>query len=346
MILDGEGELQRKFLELKARLEEEGFFSPERKRPLPFLPKAVGIVTSKTGAVIHDMMVKLRERFPSMPTYLVDTRVQGEGAAQEIANAIRYLDRTKLVDVIIVARGGGSLEDLWSFNEEVVVKAVFASSVPVVSGVGHEVDVTLCDLAADVRAPTPTAAAEMVVPRVGDLLKAVTELERRLSEFERWFLPKVQRVDELSLRLQTVAGSLIKESTLRVRGAEARLQTIRPDRVVALLRSKIDLLHRRLIGTGQVVLQREARSVAVFADRLAAAKSRGIAAASLSVDHLAQRLEGISPRRVLERGFAVVKRGSVYLNSIQGVVAQDPLTVTLHDGDIVGVVERVNPKVS
>ena len=368
MILDGEGELQRKFLELKARLEQEGFFAPERKRALPFLPKAVGIVTSKTGAVIHDMMVKFRERFPSMPTYLVDTRVQGEGAAQEIASAIRYLDKTKLVDVIIVARGGGSLEDLWAFNEEVVVKAVFASTVPVVSGVGHEVDITLCDLAADVRAPTPTAAAEMVVPRRSDLLNRVDELSRRLNEYERWYLPRVQRVDELSLRLQTIAGSLIKEAALRVRGAEARLSTIRPDRVVALLRSKIELLHQRLSGSGQASLQRDLRRVAVLSDRLynaltpahltrtsrelailaerlEAARIRNIETATVAVEHLAKRLEGISPRRVLERGFAVVKRKDDYVNSVHGVAANDQITITLHDGEVVGVVERTESKI-
>jgi exodeoxyribonuclease VII large subunit len=117
LVEDGEGELQRKFLELKERLQREGFFSLERKRPLPFLPRAVGLVTSKTGAVLHDMMVKLRERFPSMIVYLSETRVQGDGAAKEIAAAIKKLDESKLVDVIIVARGGGSLEDLWAFNE-------------------------------------------------------------------------------------------------------------------------------------------------------------------------------------------------------------------------------------
>ena len=205
----GEGDLQRKFLELKARLEKEGFFATERKRPLPFLPKAVGVVTSKTGAVIHDMMVKIRERFPSMPVYLAETRVQGEGAASEIAEALRKIDASGLVDVIIVARGGGSLEDLWAFNEEEVVKAVFACRTPVISGVGHEVDTTLCDFAADVRAPTPTAAAEMCVPKVSDLLVRIAELERRLRDSDRWLQPRAQRVDELAGRLGTrVSGAL------------------------------------------------------------------------------------------------------------------------------------------
>lgn len=212
----GEGALQKKFLELKAKLEKEGLFAPERKRPLPFFPKAVGVVTSKSGAVIHDIMVKIQARMPSLPVYLLDVRVQGEGAAEEIAAAVGQLDASGLVDVIIVARGGGSLEDLWAFNEEVVVRAIFASTTPVVSGVGHEVDVTLADFVADLRAPTPTAAAEAAVPKRDDLLMLLADYERRLSDSDRWFRPKEQRLDEFAIRLDKRITAALQLASVRL----------------------------------------------------------------------------------------------------------------------------------
>ena len=361
MLEDGEGELQRKFLELKDRLQREGFFSLERKRPLPFLPRAVGLVTSKTGAVLHDMMVKLRERFPSMVVYLAETRVQGDGAAREIAAAIRKLDESKLVDVIIVARGGGSLEDLWAFNEEEVVKAVFASSVPVVSGVGHETDTTLCDFAADVRAPTPTAAAEMVVPKVSDLLQRVGELERRLRDFDRWLQPLVQRIDELSLRLDTRASTVVGEAKLRIQAAEAKLGSIRPDKVLEVLRDKIESFHGRLFRTGITSTERLHTSITQLRERLRRAiptekidqhrsvidllggrllvgVSRGVEDSRTKMMGLELRLESTNPQRVLERGYSIVRVKGKHVRSIDEVGDGDDIRIAVSDGSIVGTV--------
>ena len=361
MLEDGEGELQRKFLELKDRLQREGFFSLERKRPLPFLPRAVGLVTSKTGAVLHDMMVKLRERFPSMIVYLSETRVQGDGAAKEISAAIRKLDESKLVDVIIVARGGGSLEDLWAFNEEEVVKAVFAASVPVVSGVGHETDTTLCDFAADVRAPTPTAAAEMVVPKVSDLLQRVGECERRLRDFDRWLQPLVQRIDELSLRLDTRASVVVAEAKLRITAAEAKLGSIRPDKVFEILRGKIESLHGRLFRKGVSSSERLSTAITQLRERLRRAVpmekieqhraivdalgGRLLVGASRSVDDarnivtgLGLRLESINPQRVLERGYSIVRVKGKNVRSIAEVSEGDGMEISVSDGLVVGMV--------
>jgi exodeoxyribonuclease VII large subunit len=314
---DGEGELRRRFLELQKGLESEGFFAPERKRPLPFLPKAVGIVTSRTGAVIHDMMVKIKERFPSMVVYLADTRVQGEGAASEIAEAIRKLDRSGLVDVIIVARGGGSLEDLWAFNEEEVVKAVFSCSKPVISGVGHEVDVTLCDLVADLRAPTPTAAAEIVVPKISELLVWIDELSRRLSDTDRWLQPRAQRVDDLSLRLSARLVALRREAALRLQVAEASLVRIRPDRVLELLSLKLSALQGRLLaGLEQMRRERLQR-----------------------VDQYAARLEGVNPQAVLARGYSIVTLNNRSIRSIADVNSGDVLDIRVADGTITSLVK-------
>src|SRR5213596_871430 len=169
----GVGLLQAKFEALKRKLEAEGLFAPERKRPLPKFPRRIGIVTSRTGAAIRDMLNVLRRRAPWLQIVINPVRVQGTGAAQEIAVAIRELALPNQafapVDLIVVTRGGGSIEDLWEFNEEIVARAVFHSALPVISAVGHEIDFTICDFVADLRAPTPSAAAELIVPDVVDL---------------------------------------------------------------------------------------------------------------------------------------------------------------------------------
>lgn len=358
---DGEGALQRRFLELRKRLQDEGFFSSERKRPLPFLPRAVGIVTSKTGAVIHDMMVKIRERFPSMVVYLADTRVQGEGAAGEIAAAIRSMDRSGLVDVIIVARGGGSLEDLWAFNEEELVKAVFACSRPVVSGVGHEVDVTLCDLAADVRAPTPTAAAEMVVPKVSDLSQRVGELERRLSDVDRWFQPRVQRLDDLTLRLDARLSSITKEAQLRIRAAELSLARIKPDKVMDLMQMRVNVLEKRLRSavegclksfsvelSGRIdrlkrtplleAVKRQQAVVVSLEGRLSGTGHRSFSVWRQQVASMQARLEALNPKAVLDRGYSILRIDGKHVRSAEQALPGGVMEVQVVDGVVSGTV--------
>lgn len=179
--LSGEGELQRAFEELKRKLEKEGLFDSARKRPLPRFPERIGLVTSSTGAALHDMQTVAARRWPLAKLILKPVRVQGKGAAEEIAAAITEFSNEKNVDVIVAGRGGGSLEDLWAFNEEVVARAIFTCSIPVVSAVGHEIDFTIADFVADLRAPTPSAAMEIVFPDGEELLRRLHHLERRLS---------------------------------------------------------------------------------------------------------------------------------------------------------------------
>src|SRR5579864_4870217 len=171
----GLGALQLAFEQLKKKLQEEGLFEHSRKKPLPVLPRCIGIVTSPTGAAIRDILRVLKRRFPNAHVRLYPVKVQGDGAAKEIAAAVNYFTRAKFADVLIVARGGGSLEDLWAFNEEVVARAIFASEIPVITGVGHEADFTIADFVADLRAPTPSAAAELVV-------SSRQEFERHIAE--------------------------------------------------------------------------------------------------------------------------------------------------------------------
>lgn len=212
---DGIGALYQAFEQLKAQLSEQGFFDPARKRPLPMFPKTIGVVTSRTGAVLHDILNVISRRFPAVRIILAQTRVQGEGAAAEIAGAIEQmneLSRTDPIDVMIIARGGGSIEELWQFNELKVAEAVFHSEIPIVSAVGHETDVTICDFVADLRAPTPSAAAEIVVPdrqqlrqqiaghkiRLDHAIRRTVAMHRdRLVRAERGVVHPLDRINQL-----------------------------------------------------------------------------------------------------------------------------------------------------
>ncbi len=178
----GIGSLQLAFTQLKERLFKEGLFSSADKKPLPYLPEAIGIVTSPTGAAIHDMLDIIDRRFSNMRVTLFPVKVQGEGAASEIVEGIETFNRLKNVDLIIIGRGGGSLEDLWAFNEEPVARAIYASEIPLVSAVGHEIDYTIADFVADLRAPTPSAAAELTVRKKDDILKQIDNLRQRLKQ--------------------------------------------------------------------------------------------------------------------------------------------------------------------
>ena len=202
----GRGPLHEAFEKLKAKLAAEGLFEAERKRPLPAFPRAIGIVTSREAAALRDIVTVLRRRAPMIPVILYPAQVQGEGAGMQIARAIRIAGEREEVDVLIVGRGGGSLEDLWAFNEEVVARAIDACPIPVVSGVGHETDFTIADFIADVRAPTPTAAASLASPDRGALCDSVAALRRRLArDMRRQVETRAQRLDGLSRRLLTPA---------------------------------------------------------------------------------------------------------------------------------------------
>ncbi|MFP4127216.1 MAG: exodeoxyribonuclease VII large subunit, partial [Alphaproteobacteria bacterium] len=227
----GLGALLAQLEERKKRLAEEGLFAAERKRPLPFLPEVVGVVTSPTGAVIRDILHRLRDRFPR-PVLVWPVTVQGERCGPEVAHAIRGFAALpeagwpRRPDVLVVARGGGSIEDLWGFNDEAVVRAAAASPIPLVAAVGHETDTTLIDLAADVRAPTPSAAAELIVPVAAEIRTRLgRDGERLAAAFQRRFNDAVQAVDDAGERLPRVTRRLVEEQAARLRTAGYRLRT-------------------------------------------------------------------------------------------------------------------------
>ncbi|MHC4598475.1 MAG: exodeoxyribonuclease VII large subunit [Planctomycetota bacterium] len=253
----GLGALQLAFEQRKEKLKKEGLFEADRKRPLPFLPRRIGVVTSATGAVIRDICNVALRRFPGISILLHPVRVQGEEAAGEIATAVETMNRISGIDVLIVGRGGGSLEDLWPFNEEVVARAVAASKIPVISAVGHEVDFTICDFVADRRAATPSEAAELAVPRFEDLIGRLDVLAGRLREslrraFEgprarveaaavalapsrrlRWIQEKQQRIDDLAERLEAGSRRFLARRRDGLESLAERLASLDPRRILA-----------------------------------------------------------------------------------------------------------------
>jgi exodeoxyribonuclease VII large subunit len=241
----GKGALQLQFEQLKKKLAEEGLFDSERKRPIPYLPKKIGVVTSETGAAVRDIIHVLTRRYPPIEVLLYPVKVQGDGAAEEVAAAIEVLNRRDDIDVLIVGRGGGSLEDLWAFNEEVVARAIFASRIPVISAVGHEIDSTIADFVADVKAPTPSAAAEIAVPVMDDLKQAIKDRRRQLV-----------------LALQNKVMHDAKEL--------ARLKSSIPDptKMIPDLMMRVDGFRERLIYSSGILIERRHKAIEAFLDNL------------------------------------------------------------------------------
>src|SRR5882724_2200904 len=334
----GAGALQIAFEQLKERLEKEGLFESTRKRKLPFLPRRIAVVTSPSGAAVHDFLRVLHRRFANLPVLIVPARVQGEGAAQEIARGIVRAAKQPRVDVVVVARGGGSLEDLWAFNEEVVARALCGCPVPTVSAVGHEIDVTIADYCADVRAPTPTAAAELIA-RVKDELSA--ELAQRKARLGRAIRGQLERkrgqLDKLRGRVAD-PRRLIGDRKLRLDRARQRLEDVLHDQLAArqqmlrALRERLQSQHR---------LERE---VVRLEQKLKALAGRALLARRHRYEGLTARLDALSPLKVLARGYAVAfdQRGHALLQASQ-VQPGERVRVRLHEGELSAqVVEEKN----
>lgn len=306
----GDGLLRRAFEELKQRLSIEGLFEPTRKKPLPRLPRRIGVVTSPTGAAIRDILSILRRRFPAIPVLIYPVPVQGMAAAPEIARMIRLAGQRQDCDVLIVARGGGSLEDLWAFNEEVVARAIYDCPIPIVSGVGHEIDVTIADFVADHRAATPSAAAELVSPNGEEWLQAFTKLENRLlthvkrqhrskAQALQWLGKRLaqqhpgrrlrdqgQRLDELEQRFHLAWRGQLRHAAARLTALTAQLRRHDPSRRLQQLQMQREHLSRRLVQVMKAALQQRRQRLA----------------------GLGRALDAVSPLATLSRGYAIVKR--------------------------------------
>ncbi len=343
----GEGALRLAFEQLKRRLESEGLFAPERKRPLPLLPRRIALVTSRTGAAVRDLVTVIQRRLPSVCLCLVATRVQGEGAGREIAAAIERADREARADVVVVARGGGSLEDLWAFNEEVVARAIAASRVPVVSAVGHETDVTIADLVADLRAATPSHAGELVVPARADLLHRLDQVSRRLERALRRTVDLAwQRLEALAGRPALADGVLIaRQAGAPLAHLAARLAAQNPIARCRARREAVESLGARLARPLRARVDR----TRVRLDDLAADARRAVhlrlEGDRRRVAGLDDRLRALSPLLVLRRGYAIATRedGAV-LRRGTDVSPGEAIRVRVEDGARIRArVEAVEP---
>jgi len=339
----GLGALQLAFEQLKKRLEAEGLFDPARKKPLPLLPSRIGIVTSPRGAAVRDVVRILTRRFPNVHLTVYPVRVQGEGSAEEIVKALKFFNARKLVDVLIVARGGGSMEDLWAFNEEIVARAIFASEIPVISGVGHETDFTIADFVADVRASTPSAAAELVVQTRAQFDKHIADLRETLAGLIRYRLLELsRRVHELSARrgfrrpldLLRQQRQRADEMTSRLAlGLRARLEQSRKRFTAAHLRiASFDF--RVKIAAFRLRLEKRSADLDLRAERLLRAKRDRL-------EKLTLQLQERSPLRVLERGYAIATdaAGNLLRDAAQ-VALGDTVAIQLHRGRLTTEVKR------
>ncbi len=304
----GEGELRRRFEALKKKLAAEGLFDEELKQPLPHLPRCIGVVTSPSGAAIRDILTVLKRRFPAVPVIIYPTAVQGEAAANQIVSALEAAGNRDECDVLIVARGGGSLEDLWPFNEEVVARAISDSPIPVVSAVGHEIDFTISDFVADHRAPTPSGAAELVAPDQAEWLRSLTATTARIASLGRRYLEDhYQEFDFLSRRLsQSSPAAIIARQIDWLKNLQQVLTgAVRHDLVK---RSRaLELVRTRLLQRSPAI------EVQYSVNRLAELNQRLRNIGTASVDRMVNRfnlaeraLQSVSPLATLERGYAIV----------------------------------------
>ena len=343
----GEGLLRRRFEELKRKLAAEGLFDPGRKREKPELPRRIGVVTSPSGAAVRDIVTVLARRFPAIPVLIYPTAVQGAGAAAEIASALELADRRGECDLLILARGGGSLEDLWSFNEEVVARAMAAVSIPIISGVGHEIDFTIADFVADIRAPTPSGAAELAVPDQAQWMARIETLGERLSRAvgQRLAEPSnrltalghrlqqshpgvqlrhsAQRLDELETRYRLGLRQSLEERRSRLSESAARLRGASPAERIGSLDERLGFLFRSLGRAARDALHRRR-------ERLLLAR---------------RTLESVSPIATLERGYAIVSSGDsgAIITDARSAPPGSFVDIRLARGGLAATVETSSP---
>ncbi len=354
MLPDGIGNLYMAYQQLKEKLQNQGYFAEAHKKGIPFLPKGIAILTSATGAAIRDILTTLRRRNPGIPCYVVPVTVQGKTAAAEIADALQFVDTNcqDFVDVIILARGGGSIEELWAFNEEILAKRIYECSIPVITGIGHETDTTIADFVADMRAATPTAAAELAAPSLTDLQKTVVEnrqrmiggIEQRMRRYrqqldfiaqtrvfrrpEELFAGKRQSVDHYQQTLAYCYGSIIERERKKLHRAEQQLICYNP-------REQFTSSKHRFLSLVEAMQRMSARHLSDNRGRF----------------HLVnQRLHDLSPLKVMERGYSLVYKEQAaesgeenhpLITSVRQVKPEDCLHIQLADGTVDCQVRRV-----
>jgi exodeoxyribonuclease VII large subunit len=338
----GEGALQRAFEELKQRLHKEGLFEEAHKQDIPAFPACIGVVTSASGAAIRDILQVLKRRFPLARVIIYPVPVQGETSAKKIAASLGLAEERQECDVIILARGGGSLEDLWSFNEEIVARAIYQNTIPIVSGVGHEIDFTIADFVADQRAPTPSAAAELVSPNMAELQNNLTQhefnlsryiqhrlsrdsqslrqLEKRLPHPARQLQNISQGLDDLSLRLQQAMKGIFSHKRTDLLQVSSEINHFNPLQLLRLNKEKCQFLYEQLHNS----------------------LSRLLEITSTRMQHAVHALHTVSPLATLERGYAIVTHGDTIVREAADLKEGDTINTRLAKGQVQSLVKSIH----
>ncbi len=342
---DGLGNLYIEFEKLKKKLSEEGLFNPEHKKPIPRIPKRIGIITAPTGAAIKDILSTIKRRFPICETILFSSLVQGENAAPDIVKQIKEADSGKYdLDILIVGRGGGSIEDLWAFNEEIVARAIFEARVPIISAVGHEIDFTIADFVSDMRAPTPTGAAEMAVPTISEINNMLNSYEIRLSEFTSNLLHKAK------LRLEGITSSYILKNPLSLYEIkEQRLDNI-IDTLNNFIAKKIDnnklvldKLRSSYVLKNPMSLFEVKKEKLEFNEKTLYSNIKNII---LKNEHeykmLINTLKLVNPLGILEKGYSLVTKDNELIKDSSNLKENDIVNIRLHKGNVTASIREVN----
>lgn len=343
---DGIGELFLAYEQLKKKLEQEGLFHPSRKKVIPTFPKKIGVVTSKTGAAIRDILTTLERRYPISEVVVFPSIVQGPQAAPSIVKSIEQANGLGTIDVLIVGRGGGSIEDLWAFNEEIVARAIANSHVPIISAVGHETDTTIADFVSDLRAPTPTAAAEMAVPSKGNLLKNILAYQSACLNFvskklqdeknrykraiespvlatpEKLYRPFIEKYVRVEQQLQREANRLFREKERNFLQIEKRMLQLSPQRLIDL----------------------QSKSLLILTNQLTQATVSTYEKNRQHFNGAIRTLEALNPLKIMDRGYSITYKDGIVVKSVEDVVKDDTIFVTLPNGRIEAIVQQVEMK--
>lgn len=320
MLEDGVGNLYVAFEKLKEQLSKEGLFNEKFKKPIPSIPSRIGIITAPTGAAIKDILSTIKRRFPICETILFPSLVQGENAAADIVKNIELADQYGL-DVLIVGRGGGAIEDLWPFNEEQVARAIFAANTPIISAVGHEIDFTISDFVADMRAPTPTGAAEMAVPNMVDLLKHINQLKIRLNE------NILKKINFQKIYLDSVKNSFVIKNPLII--YENKKQNL-------------DILYERLSTSLLDLITRKQHDLDLVKNNyILRNPTYLIGDKKIAIKNIVEKLEMINPIKVLSRGYSITYHDNTIVKSIKNLKQDDKINIKMTDGIIKATVSEI-----
>ena len=341
----GEGDLKRKYEELKQKLFNEGLFDREKKLEIPKLPKKIGVITSPSGAAIRDVLSILKRRFPLLPIVIFPITVQGDNAAPDIENALKKANLRADCDVLILTRGGGSLEDLWAFNEEIVARAIHTSKIPIISAIGHETDTTIADFVSDIRAPTPSGAAEIVTPDQNELLKLLKTLFGRIEhETNQYINSKSQSMDWLSKRLSQSNPIMTVRKQIEISGNLRKLLFSSIGRNLSLHSKAVDSLKFRLNSSSpKLEIQKAISHLSEMQLKITTSTKSSVTKLNSQLTALGKTLDSLSPLKTLDRGYAVARDSKTkkIISNSEKVSINSQIDIKLAKGEIAAkVIER------